>query len=105
MALARALALRPRLLLLDEPAAGLSEAERAELVALLGRLRADGLTMLLVEHDIGLVMELADVVIVLDRGQVLAAGAPATVCHDQAVIAAYLGDTQIGVAQPARGTA
>jgi branched-chain amino acid transport system permease protein len=105
VALARALALRPRLLLLDEPAAGLSEAERAELVALLGRLRADGLTMLLVEHDIGLVMELADVVIVLDRGQVLAAGAPASVCRDKAVIAAYLGDTRIGVAQPARGTA
>lgn len=90
--LARALALAPRLLLLDEPAAGLNPDERRALVALLRRLRAADLTILLIEHDMGLVMGLADRVVVLDCGRVLAAGVPAAVRREPAVVAAYLGD-------------
>ena len=87
----RALMARPRLLLLDEPAAGLNDAETAELAALLSAVRDVGLTILLVEHNMSLVMGLADQVVVLDLGQVLAHGTPRQIQSDQRVIDAYLG--------------
>ena len=92
--LARALCGRPRLLLLDEPASGLRAAERAALADLIEQLRADGLTMLLVEHDVAFVARLADRVTVLDLGRVIATGTFATVRSDPRVTAAYLGAAQ-----------
>jgi branched-chain amino acid transport system ATP-binding protein len=89
--LARALCARPRLLLLDEPASGLRAGERERLAALISELRAEGLTMLLVEHDVAFVMRLADRVTVLDLGRVIAEGTAAEVRADPRVIAAYLG--------------
>jgi ABC-type branched-subunit amino acid transport system ATPase component len=88
---ARALAGAPGLLLLDEPASGLRGGERREFAALLGRLRDEGLTMLLIEHDVALVTSVADRVTVLDLGEVIAEGTPAAVCRNEAVVAAYLG--------------
>jgi branched-chain amino acid transport system permease protein len=87
----RALMARPRLLLLDEPAAGLNDAETAELAALLAAVRDVGLTILLVEHNMSLVMDLADQVVVLDLGRLLAHGTPRQIQRDQRVIDAYLG--------------
>jgi branched-chain amino acid transport system ATP-binding protein len=87
----RALMARPRLLLLDEPAAGLNDAETAELAALLCAVRDAGLTILLVEHNMSLVMDVADQVIVLDLGQLLAHGTPPQIQRDRRVIDAYLG--------------
>jgi branched-chain amino acid transport system ATP-binding protein len=89
--LARALCGRPRLLLLDEPASGLRAGERQALAALIAALKADGLTMMLVEHDVAFVSRLADRVTVLDLGQVIAEGTPSEVRADSRVIAAYLG--------------
>ncbi len=89
--IARALCLDPVLLLLDEPAAGLRHAEKQTLAALLRRLRAEGVSILLVEHDMPFVMTLADRLVVMDFGTKLAEGPAASVRQDQAVIAAYLG--------------
>lgn len=90
--LARALALRPRLLLLDEVLAGLVPAEREPVITLLTELREEGITILFVEHVMAAVMRLSDQVLVLNQGQVLAAGSPQEVTADQRVIDAYLGE-------------
>ncbi|HUY01769.1 MAG TPA: ABC transporter ATP-binding protein [Rhodocyclaceae bacterium] len=87
----RALMARPRLLLLDEPAAGLNDSETAELAALLRAIRANGITVVLVEHNMSLVMGVADQVVVLDAGTVLASGTPAQMQSDRRVIEAYIG--------------
>ncbi len=89
--IARALATEPKLLALDEPAAGMNATETATLKLLLERIRADGTTILLIEHDVKLVMGLCDRVAVLDYGRKIAEGAPGAVQRDAGVIAAYLG--------------
>jgi len=92
MQLARALVARPKLLLLDEPAAGLRATERVQLARLIREARARGLTVLLVEHDVALVMSLSDRITVLDLGRVIAEGEPSAIRRDPAVLAAYLGE-------------
>jgi branched-chain amino acid transport system ATP-binding protein len=87
----RALMARPRLLLLDEPAAGLNDSETAELSALLRAVRANGITVVVVEHNMSLVMDVADEVVVLDAGAVLARGAPREIQRNARVIEAYIG--------------
>lgn len=94
--LARALALEPTLLLLDEPAAGLNPSERAELQELIRRIHGEGVTMALVEHDVRMVTGLCARAIVLDHGEKIADGASSTVVRDPRVQAAYFGELEGG---------
>jgi len=89
--IARALATEPKLLALDEPAAGMNATEKLQLRELLLRIRADGKTILLIEHDVSLVMGICDSLTVLDYGKVIASGKPADVRTHPEVIKAYLG--------------
>jgi branched-chain amino acid transport system ATP-binding protein len=88
----RALMAAPRLLLLDEPAAGLNDAETADLAELLRAIRDSGVTVIVVEHNMSLVMGVADQVVVLDAGKLVAIGSPREIQQDKRVIAAYVGE-------------
>lgn len=89
--IARALGCQPRLLMMDEPAAGLNVAETQELKALIQKVASSGVTVVLVEHDMKLVMELSEHIVVLNHGQVLTQGTPSEVRANPQVLAAYLG--------------
>lgn len=92
--IARALASDPSLLILDEPAAGMNHVEAESLSELIGSLAREGLTILLIEHNVGMVMRTCDRVVVLNFGEVIASGTPAEVAADEAVIEAYLGSAE-----------
>jgi len=93
--MARALATEPALLLLDEPAAGLNIYETAEVARLISRIRDMGITVLLVEHDMSLVMDISDEIVVLSFGKKIAEGAPAEIQHHPDVIRVYLGEEEV----------
>src|SRR5690606_27016631 len=92
---------RPAVLLLDEPAAGLSREDKASLGRLLRRIADSGIAVGLVEHDMSLVMEVSDRIVVIDAGQRLAVGTPAEIRADPAVRRAYLGEAAVGNAAAA----
>ena len=90
--IARALALGPKVILMDEPAAGLNNRETQELARMIRRIREMGITVVLVEHDMELVMDICDTIVVLNLGRLLAKGTPREIQENQQVVAAYLGE-------------
>jgi len=98
--IARALATRPRVLLLDEPASGLDDGETEHLSRLLRELAGRGIAVLLVEHDVPLVMSVCDLIHVLDFGSIIAVGDPASIRTNQAVLSAYLGEAKTSAPSP-----
>ena len=95
--LARALAMRPRILMLDEPVAGMNREETEDMARFILDVKEEwGVTILMVEHDMGMVMDISDHVVVLNFGQVIASGTPREVQGNDAVIAAYLGSGDVG---------